>query len=101
MLAENRRAYNPGGTARQIAAVAVTGDRRSRLATIAAPTLVIHGADDPLFLPACGQDTADSIPRADFMLIEGMGHDLPPPLFAAITEAIDRNARRDCLDTRP
>ncbi|HTM82927.1 alpha/beta hydrolase [Asticcacaulis sp.] len=98
VLAELRRAYDPAGTARQIAAVAVTGDRRSRLATITVPTLVIHGSDDPLFLPACGLDTANSIPKADFMLIEGMGHDLPPPLFAAIIKAIDRNARHDLPD---
>ena len=98
VLAETRRAYDPGGVARQIAAVAVTGDRRSRLATIAGPTLVIHGADDPLFLPACGQDTADNIPDADLMLIEGMGHDLPPALFPKITAAIDRNARRNQTD---
>jgi pimeloyl-ACP methyl ester carboxylesterase len=94
ILEETRRAYDPGGSGRQIAAMAVTGDRRSRLATITAPTLVIHGADDPLFLPACGRDTAASIPNADLMLIDGMGHDLPPALYRAIVEAIDRTASR-------
>jgi hypothetical protein len=28
------------------------------------------------------------------MLIDGMGHDLPPPLHRTVTEAIDRIARR-------
>lgn len=92
LLEEARRAYDPAGAARQIAAIAVTGDRRRRLATIAAPTLVIHGAEDPLFLPACGRDTAASIPNAEFMLIEGMGHDLPPQLHATIAGAIVRTA---------
>jgi pimeloyl-ACP methyl ester carboxylesterase len=91
---EIRRAYVPGGFGRQIAAIAVAGDRRSRLATIRIPTLVIHGTDDPLIPAACGEDTAASIPRAEFMLIDGMGHDLPPPLHRTVIEAIDRTARR-------
>jgi pimeloyl-ACP methyl ester carboxylesterase len=94
ILEETRRAYDPGGSGRQIAAMAATGDRRPRLATITAPTLVIHGTDDPLILPACGQDTAASIPNADLMLIERMGHDLSPALDRTIIEAIDRTARR-------
>ncbi len=92
-LEEIRRAYDPGGFGRQIAAIAVTGDRRSRLATITAPTLVIHGSEDPLIPPACGEDTAASIPNADFMLIDGMGHDLPPALYGTVVDAIDRTAR--------
>lgn len=48
---EIQRAYVPGGFGRQIAAIAVTGDRRSQLATIRVPTLVVHGTDDPLHLP--------------------------------------------------
>lgn len=91
-LEEIRRAYDPGGFGRQIAAIAVTGDRRSRLATITAPTLVIHGSEDPLIPPACGEDTAASIPNADFMLIDGMGHDLPPALYGTVIDAIDRTA---------
>ncbi|ESQ88790.1 hypothetical protein ABENE_15445 [Asticcacaulis benevestitus DSM 16100 = ATCC BAA-896] len=93
-LEEAKRAFDPAGTARQITAIAVTGDRRSRLATISVRTLVIHGADAPLFLPACGQDTAKVIPKAEFMLIDGMGHDLPASLLPLIIDAIDRNARR-------
>ncbi|HEV2507164.1 MAG TPA: alpha/beta hydrolase [Mesorhizobium sp.] len=94
ILEEIRRAYDPGGFGRQIAAIAVAGDRRSHLATITAPTLVIHGADDPLIPPACGEDTAASIPNADFMLIAGMGHDLPPALYRTVVDAIDRTAKR-------
>ena len=94
VLEESRRAYDPGGSGRQIAAMAVTGDRRSRLAAITMPTLVIHGADDPLILPACGRDTAVSIPNAEFMLIDGMGHELPPALYRTVIGAIDRTARR-------
>jgi pimeloyl-ACP methyl ester carboxylesterase len=91
---EVRRGRAPGGFGRQLAAVALAGDRRSRLAAIKAPTLVIHGTNDPLFPPACGQDTAASIPNAEMMLIDGMGHDLPAPLFQTVARAIDRTARR-------
>ncbi|MDP1632560.1 MAG: alpha/beta hydrolase [Caulobacter sp.] len=94
IVEEAHRAHDRNGFGRQIAAIAVGGDRRSRLATVSAPTLVIHGSDDPLFLPACGEDTAASIPGAEFMLMEGMGHDLPLQLYGAAVEAIDRTARR-------
>ncbi|MEJ0096505.1 MAG: alpha/beta hydrolase [Methylocella sp.] len=93
ILEEVRRAYDPDGLGRQIAAMAVAGDRRSRLATIRVPTLVVHGADDPLIHPACGEDTVSSIPHAEFMLIDGMGHDLPPALHGTVAEAIDQIAR--------
>jgi pimeloyl-ACP methyl ester carboxylesterase len=91
---EVRRGHSPGGMGRQLAAMALAGDRRSRLAAIKAPTLVIHGTVDPLFPPACGQDTAASIPNAELMLIEGMGHDLPTWLFGTVAQAIVEIARR-------
>ncbi len=92
ILEETRRAHDPGGSARQIAAMAVSGDRRPRLAMITAPTLVIHGTEDPVFRPECGRDTAASIPNADLMLVDGMGHDLPPTLYGTVIETIDRTA---------
>lgn len=94
IIEEARRAQDRNGFGRQIAAIAVGGDRRSRLTTVSAPTLVVHGSDDPLFPSACGADTAASIPGAEFLLMEGMGHDLPPQLYGAVVEAIDRTARR-------
>lgn len=94
ILEEVKRAYDPGSVGRQIAAIAVSGDRRSRLATLKVPALVIHGTDDPLFVPACGENTASSIPDAEYMLIEGMGHDLPHQLYDIVIEAIIRTARR-------
>ena len=93
VLAELGCGHDPAGTARQLAAMVAAGDRRARLATIKAPTLVVHGSDDPLILPACGQDTAVSIPGADYLPIDGMGHDIPAERDAAIIAAIDHNAR--------
>ncbi|QLA18844.1 alpha/beta fold hydrolase [Desulfolutivibrio sulfoxidireducens] len=94
ILEEVTRAYDPSGFGRQIAAIAVTGDIRSRLSKITVPTLVVHGADDPLVPLAAGKDTATSIYGAEFMVIEGMGHDLPPALYEMVVDAITWNARR-------
>jgi len=91
-----RRAYDPAGVARQLLAIIASGDRRKLLRTIAAPTLVIHGADDPLVPLAAGRDTAQHIPGAKLEVIEGMGHDFPealmPRLAQAIADHCDRRA---------
>ena len=93
-LAAVRRSYNPSGFGRQMAAVTATGDRRAKLATITAPTLVIHGTDDPLVPVEGGRDTAANIKGAELVEIPGMGHDLPPALFAKIADAIAGVAAR-------
>lgn len=92
--AEWRRAFDPAGFARQLAAVAVEGDRRAELSKIRAPSLVVHGSADPLVPLAAGRDTAAHIPGADMIVIEGMGHDLPAALFDRLAAAIAANARR-------
>jgi pimeloyl-ACP methyl ester carboxylesterase len=93
-LAEVRRAYNPSGFWRHIAAIAATGDLRSRLANISAPTLVLHGADDPLVPPDAGKDTAANIKGAELLIVEGMGHDFPPSLFGFVAGVIADNTHR-------
>jgi pimeloyl-ACP methyl ester carboxylesterase len=87
-LSDFNRSYYPPGFARQYAAALACPDRRPKLATIAAPTVVIHGAADPLVPLAGGRDTAASIPGAELRVIEGMGHDLPPQLFDEIVDGI-------------
>lgn len=72
------RASNPRGVQRQMLAIAADVSRPVELARIAAPTLVIHGRDDPLVPLAAGVDTARRIPGARLAVIDGMGHDLPP-----------------------
>lgn len=88
-----RRAYDPAGTLRQLLAIIAAPDRRARLKRISVPTLVIHGADDPLVPLDAGRDTARSIPGARLMVIDGMGHDLPPALWPALVEAIAAHCR--------
>ncbi len=82
------RSYRPDGIARQMHAVMTDTERASLLRHITAPTLVIHGKADPLVPYACGEDTARRIPRARLVGVEGMGHDLPPPVVQSITDAL-------------
>jgi len=83
------RDISPDGVARQLVAIVASGDRTALLRKIACPTLVIHGAADPLVPLACGVDTAASIPGATLRVIEGMGHDLPPQLIERLLALLD------------
>ena len=87
------RSFYPPGFGRQLAAVIADGSRVSRLRTIRVPTLVIHGKDDPLVPVEHGMDTARHIPGARLEIIDGMGHDLPPPLDETLTSLIAAHAR--------
>jgi pimeloyl-ACP methyl ester carboxylesterase len=73
-----RSGYWPAGNARQVAAVVADTNRAHEIRKVRVPTLVLHGADDPLVPIACGEDTARRIPGARFVAIPGLGHDLPP-----------------------
>ena len=88
------RGLNPAGVGRQLRAVLASGSRKERLRSVKAPTLVIHGTVDPLVRPEGGKDTAASIPGAKLLMIEGMGHALPIPMWPEIIDAIDEHAHR-------
>ena len=92
-----RRSHNPAGVARQLVAVAASGDRTSVVRRIKAPTLVLHGDEDPLVRPACGEETARVINAAGgdarVEIIRGMGHDLPVPLLRQLAEHIAAHCR--------
>ena len=85
-IARNRhkRDYTPDGVVRQMAAIIAGGNRIKLLESIKVPTMVIHGADDPLIPLAAGKDTAETIPGAHFEVIQGMGHDLPESLVIVL-----------------
>jgi pimeloyl-ACP methyl ester carboxylesterase len=71
------RAFHPQGVVRQLLTVLAQKNRKPKLRSISAPTLVIHGADDPLVPVDCGMNTAEAIPGAELMILDGMGHDQP------------------------
>ena len=86
------RCHHPAGVARQLVAITASGSRREALRGVRAPTLVIHGEDDPLVPLACGRDTAQAIPGARALFLPGMGHDLPVELYDTLVDAIARHA---------
>lgn len=89
------RGHHPPGVARQLVGILASGDRTAALRRVTAPTLVVHGVDDPLIPLRAGEATAAAIPGADSVLIEGMGHDLPREAWPRIVGAIaDLAARR-------
>lgn len=91
-LARARMAYErchfPVGVARQMTAVIKDGSRVERLAKIVTPTLVLHGADDPLIEPHFGEDTAANIPGAQWQVVPGMGHNIPDALAPDIARRV-------------
>jgi pimeloyl-ACP methyl ester carboxylesterase len=88
------RSFHPDGVARQLAAILAHGSRVEKLRDVKAPTLVIHGAADPLVPLAGGEDTARSIPGAELLVIEGMGHDLPEGAWPRIVGAISEHTAK-------
>lgn len=82
------RVVYPQGTGRQLAAILASGDRTQDLKTITAPTLVIHGEKDPLIDISGGRATAEAIPGAEFWMMEGAGHDLPPEFHEDLTRRL-------------
>jgi pimeloyl-ACP methyl ester carboxylesterase len=93
------RDHDPAGVGRQLAAIYASGDRTTRLTGLDLPALVLHGADDALIDVSGGRATADAIPGAELVVLEGMGHDLPealwPPVVDAITALVQRAQQAD------
>ncbi len=94
VLRDVKRSYYPVGTARQLAAIVGNGDRREKLKRVKAPTVVLHGADDPLLPVEGGKDTAASIAHAELRIVPGMGHDFPVSLVPVFADAIEAAAKR-------
>ncbi len=87
------RRFDPDGIGRQLAAIYAAGNRTEQVATISCPTLVIHGSQDPLIDPSGGRHTSEVIDGARLVIIEGMAHDLPRPLWPEIVAMITGHAR--------
>lgn len=87
------RGLNPAGVARQLAAIMASGSRKDALAAVKAPALIIHGDADPLVRLDGGEATARAIPGAKLLVIKGMGHALPIPMWPQIIAAIEGHAR--------
>jgi pimeloyl-ACP methyl ester carboxylesterase len=87
------RCFHPAGVGRQLHAALADGSRDAGLRTVDLPVLVIHGSRDTLIDPSGGRHTADVVPGARYVEIEGMGHDYPPPVWDRWTAAWSEFAR--------
>ena len=88
------RGISGSGTLRHMLAVITQPDRGPRLRALRVPTLVVHGLADKLVHVSGGRATSAAVPGAELLLIDGMGHDLPPGLFDTFCTAIRRTADR-------
>ena len=73
---------------------------RPRLGEITAPTLVLHGTDDPLFPYGHGEALAAEIPGARLVPLEGVGHKVPPPPGLGSSRRRDPRYNRRAVMTR-
>ncbi|WP_425412061.1 alpha/beta fold hydrolase [Mycobacterium genavense] len=79
-----RGGFDPAARARQAAAMMACRDARPGLAQLSIPTVILHGQQDPLIRPAGGRAVAAAMPNAELVLLPGMRHDLPKPLWPTI-----------------
>jgi pimeloyl-ACP methyl ester carboxylesterase len=79
------------GMVRQFDAILGTGSLVRYARKISAPTVVIHGSHDPLVRPRNGRNLARVIDGARYVVVDGMGHDLPEPVWRPVVDALTDN----------
>lgn len=85
------RSDYPQGGLRQFDAILGTGSLVKFAKAITAPTVVIHGSHDPMIRIRNGRSLARLIPKARFVVVDGMGHDLPPPVWRPVVDSLAEN----------
>ena len=88
------RGFYPKSMQRHLMAIFKVGDRSAQVATISAPTLVIHGADDGLVPPEHGEHTASLIKGSTFSLVSGMAHDMPEEVIPLLVQQMTTHMNR-------
>jgi pimeloyl-ACP methyl ester carboxylesterase len=87
------RCFDPAGRGRQLMAVIASPSRTEALSKVRVPALVLHGDADKLIDQSGGRRTAETIPDARLVIIEGMGHDYPPQYWDRWVGLITEHAR--------
>ena len=82
------RGHDEVAIGRQAVASVASGDRTARLRELDIPALVIHGLADPICDVSGGRATAAAIPGAELVVIDGLGHNLPPGLWERFADHI-------------
>jgi len=88
------RGVSASGVMRQMLAILNQPNRSRALASLRIPAAVVHGSADKMVHVSGGRATAQAIPGAELLVIDGMGHDMPADLFETLTEVIRRTADR-------
>ena len=88
------RGFFPESMQRHLMAIFKVGDRSAEVATISAPTLVIHGADDGLVPPEHGEHTASLIKGSAFSIVSGMAHDMPEEVIPLLVQQMTTHMNR-------
>jgi pimeloyl-ACP methyl ester carboxylesterase len=91
---EYDRCYYPEGVIRQLAALAVPGNIQPEISAIRAPTVVIHGSEDPFYPIEVGKVIAKAIPGAELLILKGMGHSFPREVVPRIVNALIKNSNK-------
>jgi pimeloyl-ACP methyl ester carboxylesterase len=91
---EYDRSYYPEGITRQLAAMAIPGNIKPYITAIRAPTIIIHGSEDPFNLIEAGKDIATTIPGAKLLILDGMGHSFPREVIPRIINALVANSNK-------
>ena len=89
------RGYYPEGVTRQLAAMAVPGNLKPKIAAIRAPALAIQETTDPLNSVEAGKEIATEIPGAELLILDGMGHSFPREVIPQIVNAIVANSNKN------
>jgi pimeloyl-ACP methyl ester carboxylesterase len=88
------RDHDDAAVVRQAVASVASGDRTALLRALDVPTLVLHGLADTMCDPSGGRATAAAIPGAELVLVDGMGHNIPPGLWGRIADHVAAVVRR-------
>lgn len=95
-----RSDYKQGGL-RQFDAILGTGSLLRFTRRITAPTVVVHGSHDPMMRIRNGRNLARAIEGARFIVVDGMGHDLPSPVWRPVVDAVVENAASSFRSAQP
>jgi len=89
------RCFYPEGSIRQMAATSVPGNIKPKISAIRAPTVVIHGSEDPFYPVEAAKEIASEIPGARLVILKGMGHvGFPREVIPQIVKAVVENSNR-------
>jgi pimeloyl-ACP methyl ester carboxylesterase len=87
------RSWDAAGTQRQVEALLSAPDRQDAVRTIRVPTVIIAGDADQLIRCAASVELHELIAGSTLRIFEGMGHEVPEPLWGEIAQLLAQNAR--------